>query len=62
MGGKADAARHVELTIDVLTAKLKWFCDSNAVRKAWVDEATEKLAEGEFHIHWCYLIESAQGV
>lgn len=60
--GKADAARHVELALEVLTAKLSWFNDSNATRKAWVEEATEKLAEGEFHSHWRYLIESAQGV
>lgn len=60
--GKADSARHVELAIVMLTAKLKWFNDSNAMRKAWVDEANEKLAEGEFHNHWRYLIESAQGV
>lgn len=60
--GKADAAAQVEMTLDMLTAKLKWFNESNATRKAWVEEATEKLAEGEFHIHWRYLIESAQGV
>lgn len=60
--GKADAARHIELAIDVLTAKLKWFNDSNIMRKEWVEEATEKLAEGDFHNHWRYLIESAQGV
>jgi integrase len=60
--GKADAAAHVELTLEVLTAKLKWFNESNATRKAWVEEATEKLAEGDFQIHWRYLIESAQGV
>ncbi len=60
--GKADAAAHVELTLKVLTAKLKWFNESNATRKAWVEEATKKLDEGEFHIHWRYLIESAQGV
>ncbi len=59
---KAYPARHVELAIEVLTAKLKWFHDSNAIRKAWVEEVTEKLAEGEFHSHWRYLIESAQGV
>lgn len=60
--GKADAAAHVELTLEVLTAKLKWFRESNATRKAWVEEATEKLDEGEFHLHWRYLIESAQRV
>ena len=60
--GKADIACHVELTIDVLTTKLAWFSNSNARRKAWVDEVTEKIAEGEFHSHWRYLIESAQEV
>ena len=60
--GKADSARHVEMAIEVLTKKLTWFKDSNSRRKAWVDEATEKLAEGDFHSHWRYLIESAQGV
>lgn len=60
--GKADAGHHVELTIEVLTTKLAWFSNSNARRKAWVHEAIEKIAEGEFHIHWRYLIESAQEV
>lgn len=60
--GKADAAAHVELTMEVLTAKLKWFSESNATRKAWVEEAAEKLAEGDFHINWRFLIESAEGV
>jgi hypothetical protein len=60
--GKADAAHHVELTIEVLTAKLNWFSNSNVQRKVWVDDATEKIAEGEFHSHWRYLIESTQGI
>ena len=60
--GKADAAAHVELTLEVLTAKLRWFNESNATRKAWVEEATKKLAEGDFHMHWHFLIESAEGL
>lgn len=60
--GRSDAAAHIEMTLEVLSAKLKWFRESNALRKAWVDEAAEKLNEGEFHLHWRYLIESAQGV
>jgi integrase len=55
-----DSARHVQMVIDVLTAKLKWFRDSNATRKSWVEEAQEKLNEGHFHIHWRHLIESAE--
>lgn len=62
VSGKRDAARHVELTIDVLTTKLNWFSTSNVIRKAWVAEAIEKIAEGEFHQHWRYLVECAQGV
>lgn len=60
--GKADPARPVELTLEVLTAKLGWFRDSNAKRRAWVEEATDKIAEGDFHGHWRYLIESAEGM
>lgn len=60
--GKTDSAGHVQMVIDILTAKLKWFSDSNAKRKAWVNEALEKVAEGDYHVHWRYLIESAEGV
>ena len=60
--GKADLAAHVELVLDCLTAKLKWFKDSNQKREGWVNEAMEKITEGAFHIHWHYLIESAEGV
>ncbi|PXX46932.1 hypothetical protein DFR42_101508 [Undibacterium pigrum] len=59
---KADSARHVQMVIDVLTSKLKWFSDSNAARKAWVEEAQEKLNEGDYHIYWRHLIESAEGI
>jgi integrase len=60
--GKIDAARHIELAIEVLTAKLKWFQESNNKRKAWVEEAMERIEENTFHPHWHYLIESAQRV
>jgi len=60
--GGADAARHVELALEVLSAKLKWFRESNEQRKSWVNEALERVEESDFHPHWRYLIESAQGV
>lgn len=60
--GKADPAAHVEIVLAVLAGKLKWFENSNPKRKAWVNEAMEKINEGDFHIHWRYLIESAEGV
>lgn len=58
---KSDPARPVELAIEVLTAKLKWYRESNADRSAWVEEALARIDEGEFHPHWRYLIESAEG-
>lgn len=60
--GKADPAAHVDLVLMVLTEKLKWFAGSNTTRKEWVNEAMEKMNEGDFHVHWRYLIESAEGV
>jgi hypothetical protein len=60
--GTADAARHIELALEVLTVKLKWFRKSNNTRKAWVEEAMARIEESDFHPHWRYLIESAEGV
>jgi len=60
--GQTGAAQHVELAIEVLTAKLQWFRESNHKRKAWVEEAIERIEESDFHPHWRYLIESAGGV
>ena len=60
--GKADQSAHVGLVLVVLTEKLKWFEGSNSMRKEWVNEAMEKINEGDFHVHWRYLIESAEGV
>lgn len=58
--GKDSALLHsVELTLEMLTAKLKWFNESNDKRRSWVEEAIEKLDEGKYHAHWHYLIESA---
>ncbi len=60
--GKADHSAHVCLVLMVLKEKLKWFEGSNSTRKEWVNEAMEKMNEGDFHVHWRYLIESAEGV
>ncbi|NSL53547.1 site-specific integrase [Uliginosibacterium aquaticum] len=56
--GKVDPAAYVDLAIDVLSSKLKWFSGSNALRKSWVHEALERVDEGSYHPHWKYLIES----
>jgi hypothetical protein len=57
-----NAARQVELAIEVLTVKMKWFHESNTTRQAWVKEATERIAEDDFHPHWRHVIESAEGL
>ncbi len=59
---KVDAARPVELTIEVLTSKLRWFRESNEKRRNWVEEAMERIDEGDVHPHWQYLVESAESV
>lgn len=61
-GVGGNSARHIELTMDVLTSKLKWFSESNETRKSWVAEAVARIAESDFHPHWRYLIDSADGV
>ena len=58
---KSDIGRHIELALEILAKKLKWFENSNEVRKKWVDEALALCLEGNFHPHWKYLIESIEG-
>lgn len=42
----------VTATIDKLTQKLKQFKSSSAVRALWVEEALQRIAEGDFHLKW----------
>lgn len=60
--GKPDPARNLELVIEVLTSKLKWFKESNETRLVWVKEALARIEERDFHPHWRYLIESTERV
>jgi len=38
-----------KIALDRIQEKLKWFHDSNEVRKGWVVEAEERVEEGDFH-------------
>ena len=55
---KTDTGSHIEMALEILVQKLKWFTSSNEKRKQWVSEALERCNEGNFHPHWSYLIES----
>jgi len=58
--GVPDTGNHIEMVLEILSAKLKWFESSNERRKKWVSEAQERCAENSFHPHWQYLIESLE--
>lgn len=50
-----------EHAIDRLSEKLRWFCESNVRRRAWMDEALARVDEGNYHPHWRRLIEGIEG-
>lgn len=51
-------AQHV---IDRITEKLRWFRDSNPIRKGWMEEAVARIDEGNFHPDWAARIEALEG-
>lgn len=48
--------------IDRITEKLKWFRDSNSQRKEWIEEALNKVEEGNCHPEWVRQISTLEGV
>ena len=59
--GKQSPLEHPALlAIDRLTAKLRFFEESSEIRKLWVEEARERLAEGEHHPAWDGFIRLAE--
>jgi len=40
------------MVIDRVSAKLKAFQESSAIRAEWVREARDRVAEGRFHPKW----------
>lgn len=61
-GGKAnESARYVEMAIERQSAKLRWFRQSNDVRRGWVVEALARIDEAFYHPHWHYLVVAVEG-
>jgi len=50
-----------EYAIDRISEKLVWFRESNATRRAWVEESLTRVEEGDYHPDWARLIESMEG-
>jgi hypothetical protein len=48
--------------IERLSDKLRWFQQSNAIRKRWVEESLARIEEGDYHTDWCDLIAIEEGV
>lgn len=46
--------------IDRMSEKLRWFNESNARRKGWVDEALARVEEGNYHPEWMIRITAME--
>lgn len=53
---EAASATAASLAMGRIREKLLWFQHSNSTRRAWVEEAHERLAEGHFHPDWQSLL------
>lgn len=51
-------AQHV---IDRISEKLRWFAESTTSRAAWLEEALERVEEGNYHPEWCRRIAAMEG-
>jgi hypothetical protein len=59
-GKTNESALHVELVIERLTTKLRWFRQSNELRCSWVEEALARIDEASYHPHWHYIIVAVE--
>jgi hypothetical protein len=59
--GTEDSEHPARHALTRMSAKLAWFRDSNAARKACVEEALTRIDEGDFHPEWRRLIEAVEG-
>jgi hypothetical protein len=60
-GKTNESVLHVEMVIDRLTTKLRWFRQSNELRCSWVEEALARIDEANYHPHWHYIIVTVEG-
>lgn len=50
-----------EGVINRISEKMRWFKESNARRRSWVEEALARVEEGTYHPSWQRLIEGMEG-
>lgn len=51
-----------EHAVTRLSDKLRWFLESNELRRSWVEETLARIDEGSYHPDWVRLIEDEEGV
>ncbi len=51
-----------EHAVTRLSDKLRWFLESNAKRRGWVEEALARVEEGNYHPDWVRLLEDVEGI
>lgn len=59
--GNPSETNPAQLSVERLTEKLRWFHDSNHVRRQWCTEAASRVEEGQYHQAWSTLILSMEG-
>lgn len=60
---KIGAEKHpAEHAVTRLSDKLRWFRQSNELRRQWVEEALARIEEGSYHPDWVRLIEAEEGI
>ncbi|WP_155627082.1 site-specific integrase [Burkholderia diffusa] len=57
----AQQAHPADQAISRISQKLTWFRDSNATRRAWVEESLARVEEGQYHPNWKRLIAAVEG-
>lgn len=58
---KSTVAHPADCAVQRLSDKLRWFKESNALRRSWVEESLVRIEEGSYHPDWSELIESVEG-
>ena len=59
---QGSAAHPAEYAVTRLSDKLRWFRESNELRRSWVEEAMTRIEEGNYHADWERLIGYEEGV
>lgn len=61
-GGQGNTDSHpARHAVDRLHQKIRWFQDSNELRRSWAHEAIARVEEGNYHPDWVRLLEDMEG-